>query len=154
MSGGASLGPIVNSYNALNNSDWTAELWINTSNREGIYYFFDTGTPTTGDTGRLHLIYFNNDKHIGANGILQVINGNMFGNFIYNLPENIWTHIAFMLKNNICYCFVNGISLSSPITISSNFIIDAQNISIGRYASVAPNLNNNILWGTICQPLI
>lgn len=154
LSGGASLGPIVNSYNVLSSSDWTAEFWINTSNREGIYYFFDTGTPTSGDTGRLRLIYFNNDKHRGANGILQVINGNIFCNFIYNLPENIWTHIAFMLKNNICYCFVNGISLSSPITISSNFIIDAQNISIGRYSSVLPNLNQNILWGTICQPLI
>jgi hypothetical protein len=142
--------------NALNNVDWTCEIWLymtanNSDNRSTIFDFRQPGTINNPST---HLwIAIANNKPI----IQCISNQSYIGSTITTTVQfNKWTHVVWMRKNNIFYTFING--FASPGETVPSYLNSLAGLQYMTHGTFSDFVNSNSTYGTffgqLCQPLI
>ncbi|MGB3466290.1 MAG: LamG domain-containing protein, partial [Cyclobacteriaceae bacterium] len=132
------------------NSPLTAEAWI--------YYDFSSGAmPIVGwniEEGNGETAYFGLN-----NGKLQIYNGTGETNTVITdnveIPNSVWTHVAFTYDGSLIRFYLNG-ELSSSGTPDGLFITASNSLYIGTDNTIDNFFSGNIdevrLWNTVRTP--
>lgn len=142
------------SFNAMNNTNWTCEIWIYMKAINGANAIFDFRQPNNG-------AYAPNHFWCEINGykpyIQAMSNRSTIGTSITtNIQLNNWTHVVWMRNNNMLYTFINGFASPGETIPSYLNTLSGLNYMVhGVYSDwVMTNSTSGHFNGLVCQPLI